>query len=126
MTLLGLGVDVMQPSRIRGVVKRRGDAFLRRIYTARELEYCDRGRNRCQRLAARWAGKEAVMKALGSGLSGIRWVDVEILRPDGGPPEVHLGGEAARRAERMGVVGVQLSLSHSKDVAVAAAMLLGR
>ncbi len=125
MTFLGLGVDVMQPSRIRSAVQRRGESFLRRIYTDREQEYCCRGKNCYERLAARWAGKEAVMKALGSGLSGFRWVDVQILPSQGGAPEVHLSGGAARRAERLGVVEVQLSLSHSKDVAIATAVLLG-
>ena len=126
MTVLGMGVDVMQPSRIEAAVSRRGEALLRRIFTPGELEYCRRGRNRYQRLAARFAAKEAALKALGTGLTGAaRWTDVEVAHVEGGAPAIRFCGEVARRAEDMGVVRVRVSLSHSRDTAVAAVLLLG-
>lgn len=125
MTVLGMGVDVVQPSRIEAAVSRRGEALLGRIFTPDELEYCSRGKNRYQRLAARFAAKEAALKALGTGLAGARWTDVEVIHVGGGAPAIRLHGEVARRADDMGVADVKVSLSHSRDTAMAAVLLLG-
>ena len=111
------GVDIIELARIEAAVVRWGDRFLWRIYTPGELAYC---RGRISSLAGRWAAKEAISKALGTGWSrGIRWVDLEVVRAPGGPPQVRLHGQAQGRAEALGIHHWALSLSHSKAYAVA-------
>ena len=118
-----VGVDVIQVSRIRKAIDRHGESFLLRIYTESEIKYCDRFRNSIERLAARWAAKEAVFKALGTGVAGARWKDVEIINARSGRPRVLLHGDARRRAERQGYNDAKISISHSGDIAVAFALL---
>lgn len=114
------GVDIMELDRIEKAVARWGDRFLLRIYTPGELAYC---RGRINSLAGRWAAKEAIMKALGTGWSrGIRWIDLEVVRLPGGPPTVSLHGLAQEYAEAQGIRHWSLSLSHSRDYAVAFAL----
>ena len=114
------GVDIMELDRIEKAVARWGDRFLLRIYTPGELAYC---RGRINSLAGRWAAKEAIMKALGTGWSrGIRWIDLEVVRLPGGPPTVDLHGLAQEYAEAQGIQQWSLSLSHSRDYAVAFAL----
>ncbi|MFP3974912.1 MAG: holo-ACP synthase [Dehalococcoidia bacterium] len=110
------GVDIVEISRIEEAVKTWGDRFLNRIYTDGEREFC-RGRN--PELATRFAGKEAVMKALGTGWKGVSWRDIEILTSDSGAPSVHLGGGAKVRAEYLGLEELVITLSHAKHYAVA-------
>ena len=114
--MLVAGVDIIEIDRVRRVYERYGDRFLRRIYTEREAAYC---RGRAPQLASRFAAKEAVMKALGTGVRGVRWRDVEIVRGRGQAPRIELHGTALARAERIGLHEVALSLSHSKEFAVA-------
>lgn len=123
--ILGMGMDVIQPSRICSAWTRQGDDFLRRIYTSEEISYSLKGRNACQRLAARWAAKEAFLKAVGSDLTGIRWVDIELISSDDGPPQLNLHGRAAERARQQGVERMLVSVSHSRDVAAANVLLIG-
>jgi len=111
-----VGVDIIEIARIRGVIDRRGQRFLRRIYTEAELEFC---RGRVPELAARFAAKEAVMKALGTGRRGVSWRDIEILPNHRNAPLVHLHGRARRRARRLGITELAISLSHSRENAVA-------
>ena len=115
-TMLVTGVDIIEISRIRRVYEQYGKRFLRRIYTSSEIEYC---RGRPPQLASRFAAKEAVMKALGTGVRGIRWKDVEIVRVGGSAPTVELHGTARRRADRIGILSMAVSLTHSKEYAVA-------
>jgi holo-[acyl-carrier protein] synthase len=115
-----VGVDIIEISRIAEAVERWGDRFLRRIYTDAELEYC---RGRAPQFASRFAAKEAVMKALGTGRRGVDWRDIEVVRSRGGPPKIVLHGRASRVAERLAVTEVALSLSHSKEFAVASALI---
>ena len=111
------GVDIMELERIEKAVARWDDRFLLRVYTPGELAYC---RGRISSLAGRWAAKEAIAKALGTGWSrGIRWVDLEVVRLPGGPPTVSLHGRAQAYAEAQGIQHWSLSLSHSRDYAVA-------
>ena len=110
------GIDIIEISRIRKVVDTWGDRFLNRIYTQDELDYC---RDRIPELAARFAGKEAVMKSLGTGHVGISPRDIEILSSKGGAPVVHLTGTAKERAEEIGLDDLAISLSHSRDYAIA-------
>ena len=111
-----VGVDIIEIDRVQAVIDRWDQRFLRRIYTQAEIEYC---RNRVPELAVRFAGKEAVMKALGTGRKGVSWRDVEILPDRRKAPLVFLHGRARRRARRLGIEQLAISLSHSREYAVA-------
>jgi len=117
--IAGIGVDVVEVGRLREASNR--ERLLARLFTVGELSDC-RGAHRWQSLAARFAAKEAVLKALGTGLRGMRWQDIEVIRNDLGRPGVRLAGEAARQAERLGVAEVLISLSHTEHYAVAQAV----
>ena len=118
--IVGLGIDIAEINRIEEAIKRYGDAFIKRVYTPAEIEYCERHRNRFERYAGRFAAKEAGMKALGTGWSrGVRWVDVEVTRVPGGRPTLALHGAAKARAERMGVRQISISITHSGNTAFA-------
>ena len=114
--MLTTGVDIIEIERIDKVLQRWGQRFLNRIYTDAEISYC---RERPQNLAVRFAAKEATMKALGTGLRGVGWKDIEIVRGRGGAPSIQLHGRASLRAEKIGVKELALSLSHSRNYAVA-------
>ena len=114
--MLTTGIDVIEISRIRKVIDRWGDRFVRRIYTEQEIEYC---RGRVANLAGRFAAKEATMKALATGVRGVGWKDIEVIRHDGGSPSVRLSGRALGRSERLGIYDLSLSISHSREYAVA-------
>ena len=114
--MLIAGVDIIEIGRIAGVFERYGERFLNRIYTEGEIAYC---RGRPPQLASRFAAKEAVMKALGTGVRGIRWRDVEVVRRRGRAPTIKLHGTAEARADRIGVSELAVSLTHSKEYAVA-------
>ena len=114
--MLTTGVDIIEIERIQRVLDRWGQRFLDRIYTEGEISYC---RQRAQNLAVRFAAKEATMKALGTGLRGVGWKDIEVVRGQGGAPSIQLYGRANLRAEKLGVEELALSLSHSRDYAVA-------
>jgi holo-[acyl-carrier protein] synthase len=114
-----IGVDIIEIPRIAGAIERYGDRFLRRVYTPREIE---RYRDRVPSLATRFAAKEAVMKVLGCGFRGVGWQDIEILSDVRGKPVVLLHGRARDRAETLGIRSVTVSLSDSKENAVAMAM----
>ena len=114
--MLSTGVDIIEIGRIAEVLERYGERFLRRIYTPGELEYC---RGRPSKLASRFAAKEATMKALGTGVRGVGWKDIEVERALSGAPSILLHGRAKSRAERLGVVEISVSMSDSQDNAVA-------
>lgn len=125
MTVLGLGVDVVEVARIERAVARWGDAFVRRIYTPDEIERSRAAVVQSPRLAARFAAKEAVMKALGVGWRALAWREIEITHDALGRPEVRLHGAARRLAGERGVVTVLISLAHTHEHAVANAVALG-
>jgi holo-[acyl-carrier protein] synthase len=115
-----MGVDIAEVERIRGAIERHGEVFLRRIFTAKEREYCERFKNKFERYAGRFAVKEAAMKALGTGWSkGVRWVDVEVVRQRGGKPTLLLVGEARKIADQLGVKHMALSITHTAEQALA-------
>lgn len=118
--ILGLGVDIAEVARVKAVIERRGELFLRRVYTAREREYCEQFRNKYERYAGRFAAKEAAMKALGTGWSrGVRWLDVEVVRQRAGRPTIALAGQAKKIAEEMSVRRILLSITHTESQALA-------
>jgi len=118
--MLTTGVDIIEISRIRDVLNSYQSRFLKRIFTDAEIAYC---RGRAPNLAGRFAAKEATMKALGTGIRGVGWKDIEISRKESGAPYVLLHGRAARRADILGLKDVSLSISHSRDYAVAFVVL---
>ncbi len=115
-----MGVDIAEVERIQGAIERHGEVFLRRIYTAREREYCERFKNKYERYAGRFAAKEAAMKALGTGWRrGVKWVDLEVVRETSGRPTLAITGEAAKIAQLLGVKSVALSITHTESQALA-------
>ncbi len=116
MEIIGIGVDLAQVERVRGLLAKSPEAFRRRCYTDHEWEYAHRYRDPSERLAARFAGKEAVMKSLFTGWRRIPWTDIEIT--GGGPPGVHLYGRARQRADMLGVTDIRISITHTRDAAM--------
>src|SRR5215467_13192071 len=122
--IVGMGIDITEVPRIAESIARFGERFLRRIYTEEEIRYCDSKANRVERYAARFAAKEAAMKALGTGWSrGIRWRDIEVYRQPGSRPTIRFHGKASEFAARMGVKNIALSLSHTTEQAIASVIL---
>jgi holo-[acyl-carrier protein] synthase len=118
--IVGLGVDIAEVPRIQAAIERRGEAFLRRVFTPDEIAYCERFKNRFERYAGRFAAKEAAMKALGTGWRrGIRWIDLEVVREQSGRPTLALAGEAAKIAAGLGVKRISLSITHTEAQALA-------
>lgn len=111
-----VGIDIIEIRRIQRTLERWGDRFLQHVYTPEERK---RYGARVAELAARFAGKEAISKALGTGIRGIYWREMEILQDGRGKPQVHLYGRARARAEELGLKEFAISLSHSEEYAVA-------
>ena len=124
--VIGVGTDLMEIARIQQSIARFGERFLERIFTPREIEYCLRKKNAAESFAARFAAKEAGAKALGTGISrGVGWLELEVAREPGGRPTLQLSGRAAERAHSLGVAHISLSLTHSRDVALAVVVMEG-
>jgi holo-[acyl-carrier protein] synthase len=124
--IVGTGIDIAEVPRIRQSIERYGDRFLHRVFTDGEISYCSSKSNFDQRYAARFAAKEAAMKALGTGWNyGVRWRDIEIVRPQGRRPSIAFHGQAAEVAKRLGATNVALSITHTGEQAMALVILEG-
>jgi holo-[acyl-carrier protein] synthase len=122
--IVGTGIDLAEVPRIAQAIRRFGDRFVRRVFTDAEIRYCESVANSAERYAARFAAKEAGMKALGTGWSqGVRWRDIEVSRPPGGRPTLLFHGKAAEFAARLGARHIALSLSHTAVQAMAQVIL---
>ena len=122
--IVGTGIDLAEVPRIRASIERFGDKFIQRIYTAAEIAYVERKANRFERYAARFAAKEAGMKAIGTGWKrGVRWQDFEVANLPSGKPTLRLHGVAAEVAERLRVRSVSLSLTHTAELGMAHVIL---
>jgi holo-[acyl-carrier protein] synthase len=122
--IVGTGVDIAEVSRIRESIERFGERFLHRVFTAGEIEYCQRKATRYESYAARFAAKEAGMKALGTGWNhGVRWRDIEVVRPRGQRPTIQFHGQAAAFAEKLGTRNIALSITHTSEQALAHVIL---
>lgn len=122
--IVGTGIDIAEVERLRAAITRYGDRFLERIYTPDERRYCDSKANRIERYAARFAAKEAAMKALGTGWNhGVRWRDCEVVRPPGRRPTIVFHGKAGEFAAKLGVRNAALSISHTAEQAIAQVIL---
>jgi len=126
MKIIGIGLDIVETARIEASIERHGDRFLQRVFTAREIAYCSSMKFSARHYAARFAAKEAVSKAFGTGIGGkMEWRDIEVQRKESGEPHLVLHGGAARLAEARGVTETLLSLSHSDHYAVASTVFQG-
>lgn len=125
MTPFGIGIDLIEVSRIRDLLTRHGERFKQRTFTDEEIRYCDGCADPAIHYAARFAAKEAVAKALATGLAdGVTWKDIEVTRSANGAPGIALHGQASDLAKRHGASRVLVSLTHTKDVAAAQAILV--
>ena len=122
--IVGTGIDIAEVDRIASSIARFGRRFTVRIFTADEILYCESKANKAERYAARFAAKEAGMKAIGTGWShGVRWQDIEVRRMPGGRPTIVFHGRAAEFFAKMGGVRANLSLTHTKVFAIAQVIL---
>ena len=127
MMILGIGVDIVEIGRMKTAINRWGAHFLNKMFTEREIEYSKSKRFCHQHFAARFAAKEAVVKAFGGTSSfPIQWTDIEILNDEDGKPSVRFSGHAVKLKETKKAGQVMLSISHSKNYAVANAMILAK
>lgn len=124
--IIGIGADIIECLRIAQMIDRHGELFIRRVYTEHEIEYCSSKKAATQHYAGRWAAKEAVLKALGTGwVQGISWRDVEVRHKRGGAPTIALCGGAREVFERSGIARMHISISHCRSHAVAYAIAEG-
>ncbi len=124
MDIIGVGIDATEIRRIAESIERWGDRFVRRVFTEGEIAYCRRKRDAASSFAARFAAKEAAMKALGTGHShGVFWTGIEVVRRHG-PPQIQFHDGAARRMTHLGATGSLLTLTHSQELAIAHVLLL--
>jgi len=122
--IVGTGIDIAEVPRIAESIARFGERFLQRVFTEGERKYCDSKANRNERYAARFAAKEAAMKALGTGWNhGVRWRDIEVRRQPGGRPTIAFHGKAAEFATKLGAKNIALSLTHTEGQAFAQVIL---
>ena len=124
MDIIGSGIDATEIARIADAIERYGDRFVHRVFTDEEIAYCRRKRDAASSFAARFAAKEAAMKALGTGHSrGVFWRGIEVVRRNG-PPQLRFHGGAAARFASMGATRSFLTLTHSRDLAIAHVLLV--
>lgn len=126
MRIVGLGTDITETERIRSMLDRHAEHFLTRVFTSGERAYCGQRKESAQHYAGRWAAKEAVMKALGTGWGeGVGWTDIEVESQASGRPVIRLHEGAAAVANRLGVTEVLITISHCKEYATATAIATG-
>ena len=127
MTVIGIGTDIIECLRIAKMIERHGELFLTRVYTSHEIEYCTARKASTQHYAGRFAAKEAVLKALGTGWTrGIHWRDIEVKNEMGGKPGIILGGAASELAGKLGIAEMLISISHCRTHATAFAVAVGK
>jgi holo-[acyl-carrier protein] synthase len=123
MEILGVGTDIVECLRIGRMIERHGEIFLQRVYTEREIRYCQERKRSTEHFAGRWAAKEAILKCLGSGWSrGISWTDIEIRNDFAGQPRVLMCGGAKDLAQRLRIADILVSISHCRAYATAHAV----
>lgn len=126
MNVIGIGTDIVECLRVANMIEKHEDLFIQRVYTPGEIEYCGGRKSATQHYAGRWAAKEAILKAIGTGWSnGIQWTDIEVVNQMGGKPFVRLGGQAKTICESRGIEDILISISHCRLFATAFATALG-
>ncbi len=127
MDILGIGTDIVECPRIGKMIEQHGELFLRRVYTDREIRHCQSRKHAIEHFAGRWAAKEAILKAMGTGRSrGIAWTHVEVRNDQDGQPRVLICGVAREVARERGIGEILVSISHCRTYATAYAMAMGR
>lgn len=125
MRIVGIGTDITECLRIGRMIQDHGELFLRRVYTEREIDYCNSRKLVTERYSGRWAAKQAVLKSIGTGwIRGISWKDVEIRNSPSGAPRVHLQGVTREIAESLGVRQILVTISHCRNYATAYALAI--
>jgi holo-[acyl-carrier protein] synthase len=126
MAVLGIGTDIVECLRIAKMIERHGELFLTRVYTQHEIDYCTARKAATQHYAGRFAAKEAVLKALGTGWTrGIHWRDIEVHNEMGGRPKIVLSGGAGELCQKLGITEMLISISHCRTHATAYALAVG-
>ncbi len=126
MNVVGIGTDIIECLRIAQMIERHGEQFINRVYTSHEIQYCQARKQATQHFAGRWAAKEAMLKALGTGWRrGISWRDVEVRAEASGKPTAVLRGGAREVCEELGITEMLVSISHCRSHATAHAIALG-
>ena len=127
MEILGIGTDIIECLRIGRMIENHGELFLRRIYTEREIRYCHSRKHAIEHFAGRWAAKEAILKAMGTGRShGIAWTNIEVRNAQDGRPQVMVCGAAREIALARGIGDILISVSHCRTYATAYALAVAR
>jgi holo-[acyl-carrier protein] synthase len=125
MEIVAHGIDLVDCPRIEQMVERHGERFLKRVFTASERAYAEASRNTVEKLAGRFAAKEAILKLVGTGWRGkIAWTDIEVTNNPAGQPEVTLTGEVEEIATRLGIGHISISITHTANFAIASAVAL--
>lgn len=126
MVILGIGTEIIECPRIGRMIEQHGELFLRRVYTEREIRFCQSRKHAIEHFAGHWAAKEAILKAMGSGWSRrVAWTDLEVRNSPSGEPRVHVHGAARELALRRGIGDILLSISHCRTYATAYALAVG-
>ncbi|HIJ54244.1 MAG TPA: holo-ACP synthase [Planctomycetes bacterium] len=125
MEIVAHGIDLVDRPRIEQMIKRHGERFIDRVFTAAEQAYAEANKDKVEKLAGRFAAKEAVLKLMGTGWRGkIAWTDIEVVNNALGQPEVTLGGEVKKLADELGIKHISVSITHTANFAIASAVAL--
>lgn len=125
MMILGLGTDIIEIARIGQMIEQHGEIFLTRVFTEEEVRYCQKRKQAAQHFAGRWAAKEAVMKALGTGfVRGVGWQDIEVCVEQTGKPTIRMQGGAGDYAQSLGIDQIMITISHCRSYATATAVAI--
>ena len=125
MEIVAHGIDLVDCPRIEEMVARHGERFIQRVFTTAEQAYAEANKNKIEKLAGRFAAKEAILKLVGTGWRGkIAWTDIEIINNSSGQPEVTLDGEVEKIADKLGIKHISVSITHTANFAIASAVAL--
>ena len=125
MEIIAHGIDLVDCPRIEEMIKQHGQRFVNRVFTAAEQAYADANKDRVEKLAGRFAAKEAILKLMGTGWRGkIAWTDIEVVNNAAGQPEVTLDGEVKKLADKFGIKHISVSITHTANFAIASAVAL--
>jgi len=127
MDIVAHGIDLVDCPRIEQMIQRHGGRFINRVFTAAEQDYAGANKNEIEKLAGRFAAKEAILKLMGTGWRGkIAWTDIEIINNAAGQPEVTLSGEVRKIADKLGINHISVSITHTANFAIASAVALAK
>ena len=127
MEIVAHGIDLVDCPRIEEMIERHGERFVERIFTAKEQAYAEANKDQVEKLAGRFAAKEAILKLMGTGWRGkIAWTDIEVVNNPAGQPEVNLSGEVKKIADKLGIKHISVSITHTANFAIASAVALAQ